>query len=387
MWGNHDGESEGVAGARIALVSERNELRVETSAEPRAEVRVEVREFRDLYENAPCGYHSVAPDGTILQMNRTELRWLGFSRRELVGARPFVSTLSPRCSRRYLRAFHTLRDGAARAGLQAEFVRKDGSVFPASLDIAALRDDDGGFVATQATVIDLSERRRAEEEARRLAARLRTMSRRIVDAQECERRRLSTELHDRIGQDLAAANLDLHLIKDELPGSLRALVAARLDDAIARIEATAECVRDVAGALRPPVLDAYGLAVSLRTCAEQFAARTGIRVVVDARSGSGRGDARAETALYRVCQEALTNVLRHAGAHEVRISLHRNDAEVRLSVADDGCGFDSGEAGAAEHEGLGILGMRERMLAVGGELIVESARGAGTRIVARAPGR
>lgn len=341
--------------------------------------------LRDLYENAPCGYHSVAPDGTILRMNRTELRWLGFARRELVGARPFVSTLSTRCSRRYLRAFDTLRNGAARVGLQAEFVRKDGSVFPVSLDIAALRDRHGGFVATQATVIDLSERRRAEEEARRYAARVRTMSRRLVDAQECERRRLSAELHDRIGQDLAAADLDLHLIKDELPASLRALVSARLDDAIARLEATAESVRDIAGSLRPPALDAYGLAVSLRTCAEQFGARTGIRVFVDMHVGAPHADVRIETALFRICQEALTNVMRHAGARAVRISLHSDDAGARLSIVDDGCGFDADEAGVAEHERLGILGMRERMLAVGGELLVESAPGKGTRIVARAP--
>jgi len=364
-------ESGQAGGATIGCVSERND----------------VSGNRDLYENAPCGYHSVAPDGTILRMNRTELRWLGFSRRELVGARPFVSTLSRRCSRRYLRAFEALRDGAARAGLQAEFVRKDGTLFPASLDIAALRDRDGGFVATQATVIDLSARRRAEDEARRYAARLRTMSRRFLEAQESERRRLSAELHDRVGQDLAAADLSLHLIKDELPASLRALVAARLDDAIARIEATVESVRDVARALRPPVLDAYGLAVSLRTCAEQFAARTGVRVLVDAGAGASRADVYGETALFRVCQEALTNVMRHAGAHSVRIALQRTDAEVCLSVVDDGCGFDPNEAGVAAHERLGILGMRERMLAVGGELLVESAPGGGTRIVARAPAR
>lgn len=369
-WGKRGG-----VGDTIGVVAERNEI------------PAEVPEFRDLYENAPCGYHSVAPDGTILRMNRTELRWLGFTRRELVGARAFVSMLSPRCSRRYLHAFDALRDGAARTGLQAEFVRKDGSLFPASLSIAALRDRDGSFVATQATVIDLSARRRAEEEARRHAARLRTMSRRLLDAQESERRRLSIELHDRIGQDLAAANLDLHLIKDQLPDSLRALVGGRLDDAIARIESTADSVRDVAGALRPPVLDAYGLAVSLRTYAEQFAARTGIRVAVDARVGASRADLHIETALFRVCQEALTNVMRHARARTVRIALERNDAETRLSIADDGCGFDAGEAGVAEHERLGILGMRERMLAVDGELIVDSAPGSGTRVVARAPTR
>ncbi|HEY0877747.1 MAG TPA: ATP-binding protein [Zeimonas sp.] len=340
---------------------------------------------RDLYENAPCGYHSVGSDGTILRMNRTELRWLGFTRRELVGARAFVTTLHPRCTRRYLRAFGTLLDGAARAELQAEFVRKDGSVFPASLGISAVRDRTGAFVATQGSVLDLSARRRAEEDARRYAARLRTMSRRLLEAQEGERRRLSAELHDRIGQDLAAANLDLHLLKDELPPSLRARVGARLDDAIARIEATADSVRDVAGALRPPVLDAYGLVVSLRTCAEQFVARTGIPIVVDARWSGARADAAVETALFRICQEALTNVMRHAGARAVRIVLGRSDGAGCLSIADDGCGFDAAEIDSADHEALGILGMRERMLAVGGELLVESAPGHGTRVIARVP--
>ncbi len=317
-------------------------------------------------------------------MNRTELRWLGFSRRELVGARRFVSTLSPRCSRRYLRAFDALCDGAPRAGLHAEFVRKDGSVFPASIDISAVRDREGALVATRATVIVLSERRRAEKKLAPRGA--------PAHDDPAHRRCAGVRAASAVGRVArphrpgpAAANLDLHLIKDLLVGSLPALDAARLDDAITRIEATAECVRDVAGALRPPVLDTYGLAVSLRTCAEQFARRAGIRIVVDAHSGSGHGDPRADTALFRVCQEALTNALRHSGAHAVRICLQRNDVEVRLSIADDGCGFDAGEAGAVEFEGLGILGMRERMLAVGGELIVESSRGAGTRIVARAP--
>lgn len=349
--------------------------------------RNDVLGSRDLYENAPCGYHSVGPDGTILRMNRTELRWLGFTRRELVGVRPFVTTLHRRCARGYLRAFGALRDGAPRAELQAEFVRKDGSVFPASLCIAAVRDRAGGFVATQATVLDLSARRRAEEDARRYAARLRTMSRRLLEAQETERRRLSAELHDRIGQDLAAVNLDLHLLKDQLPVATRARVGARLDDAIARIESTADGVRDVAGALRPPVLDAYGLVVSLRTCAEQFAARTGIRVLVEDRWSGARADVDVETALFRVCQEALTNVMRHAGARLVRIALERGPTGASLSIDDDGRGFDVERTGLAEYEGLGILGMRERLSAVGGELLVDSTPGRGTRIVARVPGR
>src|SRR5574337_1307240 len=177
--------------------------------------------LRDLYETAPCGYHSVGPDGSVMQINRTELAWLGYARAELVGRRAYADSVSARCRSAYLRSFGALRDGQDSAEIECELVRKDTSVLDALLRIAAVREPDGTFLSTRTTVIDISARKRAETDARRYAAQLRAISQRIVEVQENERRNLAAELHDRIGQDLATIDLNLHLVKDLLPaGSL-----------------------------------------------------------------------------------------------------------------------------------------------------------------------
>jgi signal transduction histidine kinase len=252
----------------------------------------------------------------------------------------------------------------------------------AFLSIAAVRDSRGAFVHTHATVIDITARKRAETETRIHAERLQAVSRRVVEIQETERRNLAAELHDRLGQDLAAINLNLHIIREQLSAESRATVAARLEDSIALVTRTAEVVRDVAGALRPLVFD-YGLAVTLRSYGEQFAARTGVRVVVATEPPVPRLQQQAEMALFRISQEALTNVLKHAKAATARLTLAADAENVFLTIADDGCGFDAPCAMDHRTRGLGLLIMQERLRAVDGSLRIESQPGAGTRVMAR----
>jgi len=340
-------------------------------------------DLHDLYDNAPCGYHSVGPDGTILRMNRTQLSWLGYSFRELVGKRKFADLIAARHHGNYKRALKecgTLRDVAE---LETELVCKDGSVFDAFLRSEAVRDSHGTFIHTRATVIDITARKQAEAETRTHAEQLRAISQRVVEIQETERRNLSAELHDRLGQDLAAINLNLHLVKDQLSAGSRTKVGQRLDDSIALVERTAEVVRDVAGTLRPLVLDDYGLAVTLRSYGEQFAARTGIGVTVAATQPVPRLQQDAEMALFRIGQEALTNVLKHAKAGTVRLTLAVDAQSVSLTIADDGCGFDAQSAMDHRTRGLGLLIMQERLRAVDGSLRIESQPGAGTSVVAK----
>lgn len=339
-------------------------------------------EMRDLYENAPCGYHSVRPDGTIARMNRTELGWLGYSRGEVVGKRRYAQAVSGRCRNEYLRAFERLHAGGESIEIETELQRKDGSTFDALLRVSALRDGDGGLSGTRASVVDITARKRAENEAHLYAARLRAISQRVVEIQEIERRRLSAELHDRIGQDLATINLNLHIIRDQLPPPQLERVASRLDDSIGLVENTVETMRDVAGALRPLMLDDYGLAVTLRAHAEQFSGRTGIRTVVQARDPVLRMSQAVEVTLFRIAQEALTNVLKHSQADAVRISLEVGRDEVCLTIADNGCGFDAQALRGHPGESLGLLIMEERLRAIGGALRIDSRRGAGTRLVA-----
>lgn len=340
-------------------------------------------DLHDLYENAPCGYHSVGLDGTILRINRTELTWLGFTRKELVGKRKFAELIATRRLGDYKRAFESFGTQPDIAELETELIRKDGSMFDAFLRIAVVRDRQGTFLNTRATVIDITARKRADAEARIHGEQLRAISQRVVEIQETERRNLSAELHDRLGQDLASINLNLHIIKDQLSAGTRTKIGPRLDDSIALVERTVEVVRDVAGALRPLVLDDYGLAVTLKSYGEQFAARTGIRVLVEAKHPVPRLQQETEMTLFRINQEALTNVLKHAKAGMVRLTLAADAENVFLTIADDGCGFDAESRHDHRTNGLGLLIMQERLRAVKGTLRVESRPGAGTSVIAK----
>jgi PAS domain S-box-containing protein len=340
-------------------------------------------DLHDLYENAPCGYHSIGPDWTVLRMNRTELSWLGFTQQELVGKRKFSELVSARFHSEYKYAIEALIAGREVSEIEIELVRKDGSMFDAFLRIAAVRDGQGMFLHSRATVIDITARKRADAEARLHAEQLRAISRRVVEIQETERRNLAAELHDRLGQDLAAINLNLHLIKDQLSVGSRTKVGPRLDDSIALVDRTVEVVRDVAGTLRPLALDAYGLAVTLQSYGEQFAARTGIRITVAAEQSVPRLRQDAEMALFRISQEALTNVLKHAKAATVHLTFAVDADSVALTIADDGCGFDVQSGLNQVNQGLGLLIMQERLRAVAGSLQIESQPGAGTRVLAK----
>ena len=232
-------------------------------------------------------------------------------------------------------------------------------------------------------MIDITARKHAEAEVRLYAEKLQAISQRVVEIQEKERRNLSAELHDRIGQDLAMISLNLHIIKDQIPDELQTKLGRRLDDSIGLVERTVEVVRDVAGTLRPLILDDYGLAVTLRSYGEQFAARTGIRAVVEAKQPVPRLAQEAEMTLFRIAQEALTNVLRHAKATMVRVILEVDSETVSLTIADNGIGFDAGPNDNHIAKGLGLLTMQERLRAVHGWILLESRPGTGTKVVAK----
>lgn len=339
-------------------------------------------DLQDLYENAPCGYHSIGADGTILRVNQTELTWLGFAREELVGKRKFRDLVSAEFRSVYQQAIQTLIDGGSASEIEIELIRKDGSAFDAFLRIAGVRDGGGSFIHTRATVIDITARKRAEAETRIHAEELQAISQRVVEIQETERRSLSAELHDRLGQDLAAINLNLHIIRDQLSPGSKSKVGPRLDDSIALVERTVEAARDVASALRPLVLEDYGLAVTLQSYGEQIASRAGIRVIVAAKQPLPRLQPEAEMALFRVSQEALTNVQRHANATVVHVTLAVDAKSVALTIMDDGCGFDAESAMDHRTRGLGLLIMQERLRAVEGSLRIDSRPGAGTSVIA-----
>ncbi len=215
---------------------------------------------------------------------------------------------------------------------------------------------------------------------RHAAEQLESLSWRLVDAQESERRQLSRELHDRVGQNLTALGINLDILRSQGAAPFPPDMRARLDDSIALVESTADAIENVMAELRPPMLDDHGLLAALQWYASQFTQRTGIEVSVQGDDVSPRPGLQLEITLFRIAQEALNNVAKHARAARVDIELQVADTDFSLAVTDDGVGFDPTRV--PPRAGRGMATMRERAQSVGGRFEVTTAQGAGTRVSA-----
>ncbi|TAK42468.1 MAG: GAF domain-containing protein [Betaproteobacteria bacterium] len=247
----------------------------------------------------------------------------------------------------------------------------------------AVKNDAGGVAKLIGTCLDVTEPRRREDALCDAADQLQALSRRLVEVQETERRRLAADLHDRVGQNLTALGINL----DILAGRTKALDADathRLRDSLALLDQTALCIEGVLDDLRPPMLDDLGLGPAMRWVAEEFTKRTEIPARLLVQGTERRTDRLNEIALLRIMQEALNNVAKHARASEVMITLGWQSDGVRVEVADDGAGI--GRDGSAGRRGFGLITMRERIQAAGGLLDVQSVPGKGTRVRALVPG-
>ena len=216
---------------------------------------------------------------------------------------------------------------------------------------------------------------------------LQALSRRLVDVQETERRQFSRELHDRIGQNLTALSINLDIMKSQIGENGNSALRTRLDDAATLLESTAGSIENVISELRPPMLDDYGLLPALQWYGNEFWRRTGIRVSVEGDEHMERVPQSTEIALFRIAQEALNNVAKHAHARHVEIMLMRKGGQVVLTVSDDGMGFEAAPAMASlrRRPGLGMVTMRERTQAVGGRFEIGPAAGRGARVMVKVP--
>jgi signal transduction histidine kinase len=232
---------------------------------------------------------------------------------------------------------------------------------------------DNSLPDEDSSVVDL---RPSQEQMRRLAASLQT-------AREEERADLARELHDDLGQTLTALKLELVRMTVALKDvRLDPPVMDRLQSLVGLVEIGVAMVKRLATKLRPPALDHLGLAEAIRWEASTFSSRSGLRCHVVAGKDQTALTAKQQTALFRIFQEALTNVVRHAAATNVTIELDANDNRIQLSVRDDGKGFDATTAPSESH---GLTNMQERAELAGGALLIESAPGQGTMVRATFP--
>jgi two-component system NarL family sensor kinase len=226
---------------------------------------------------------------------------------------------------------------------------------------------------------DISEQMRVEEELRRL-------SQQLMRTRDAERRQMARELHETVGQSLAALKMVLGQLRDVLPGGDEA-ASELVQTSVQLAEDAVREVRVVSYLMHPPMLDEGGLGLALRWYARGFSERSGIQTTVEIADGFGRYPQEIETTVFRVVQEALTNVHRYSGSRTVTILLVHETGRLRTEVRDEGCGLPLPAPAVSRGAplGVGIAGMRERVNQLDGEFEVESSPGRGTTVRAILP--
>jgi len=330
----------------------------------------------DTIESLPGVFYLYDHRGRFLRWNRNLAMVTGYSDEEIARMHPldfFVGVDQERVAFEIAVVFER-----GESSIEAELIAKDGT--PKAYFFTGKRIDFRGLRCLIGMGIDISVRKSAEAATDQYARRLRATSHRLLTVQEAERRTLARELHDAVGQELTALSLNLTIIDAGLPDSTMPKLRERLEDSQELLEETTRHLRNIMVELRPPGLDELGLLAALTEHAIQVARRTEVAVTVSGVEPQPRLAATEEIALFRIVQEALNNVVKHAQASEATISLQQNRNSVVLSISDNGIGFDTARKPIMGGYGMGTTTMRERADAIGAQLTLDSAAGTGTRI-------
>ena len=317
--------------------------------------------YRLLFEQSLDGILLTRPDGTIMQANPAACSMFGKTEQELIagGSAGIVDATDPRVA---VALEERARTGKVKA--EVTFLRQDSSAFPGEVTSAQFRSS-CGEEASSMIIRDNTERRETEKS-------LREYARRLVELEEEMRKKLAAELHDEIGRDLTALNINFAMINNGLSYELREMLGDRIEDSTRLIEDMSRTVRGLMAMLRPPLLDDFGLSAALRWFTDAFSKRTGMSVSVEVEAAFPRLRPAVEAALFRIVQEALMNAAKHADTRSAAVTLVRDEEAVRLAVIDHGKGFDWRVRNGF---GWGLTIMRERAAQVGGIFTVESIPG------------
>jgi len=351
---------------------------------PSTEYALKVSElrYRRLFETAQDGILILNADsGQIDDVNPFLTDMLGYSRKQLLGNKiwdivPFKDVEASKAEFRELQREAYVRyedlplETSSGKSINVEFVSNIYQV--------------NGDRVVQCNIRDITKRRRAEEKLKGYSRQLQVLSRRLVEAQETERREIARELHDEIGQALTAIQLNLQAM---LPSSSTKATSARLKASLEMVDHVLKQVQDISLNLRPLILDDLGLEPALRWFIKRQALMAGFQAWFHADSLKHRLKLVIETECFRVAQEALTNVVRHAHAKTVSVELRKEAGQIHLRVRDDGVGFDVGAVReqAVRGASLGLLSMEERAALAGGGLEFKSVPGKGTEVHAWFP--
>jgi len=340
-----------------------------------------------LLESTGEGIYGIDLAGRCTFINQAAARMLGYRPSELLGkpmhdlvhhSRPDGSLLSSE----ECRIYQSFRCGQGCQVDDEVLWRKDGAAFPAQYSSFPIMEDET-IIGAVVTFTDITARKRAEEELQQTLGQVRTLSRRLEVVREDERTRIARELHDELGVRLTCLKMDLSRLPPILNDGSRPKLEEKVLSMIEQVDTTIAAVQDLVAELRPGVLDDLGLVAAIEWQCRDFERRSGIRCLVDSEEEDIPLDSARATAAFRICQEALTNVVRHARAKEIHVHLDKIDRELLLEIHDDGQGILPEKI--TDATSLGLLGMRERAGALGGTLRIVGLPRQGTTVTLRLP--
>jgi two-component system, NarL family, sensor histidine kinase UhpB len=319
--------------------------------------------------------------GTIVYVNEATAHLLLAPSREALIGRSFLDFVPPAYKDEVLRRMAATAEEVQKEGpLLVKATRADGVEF--FLEAIGSRITYGGQPAAQVILRDISDRVRAYEELRASREQLRRLSTHLQSARESERGAIAREIHDELGGALTALKFDIASFEEVLPRGeapgMREIVVEKLEAMSALIDTTVQTMRRIITQLRPVLLDSLGLSAAIEWLAEDFQHRTGITCESRIEGEDGLADHDRATAVYRIVQETLTNVARHAGATRVEIAMEIREGTLSLSVHDNGRGLTDDQVQAPGS--FGIMGMKERALIFGGEVTLASGGEGGTTV-------
>ncbi|WP_052273071.1 PAS domain-containing sensor histidine kinase [Flavihumibacter solisilvae] len=311
-------------------------------------------------------------EGRYSDVNRKASALLGYSREELLQMHPqqllFDNDGEP------LRTIGLAMGESVTA--ERMLRRKDGKGI--EVETSATKLSDGSILAF---VRDITERKHAERELLRLTDELRTLTGHLQNIREEERIHIAREIHDELGQLMTVMKMDIGWLKKHLQYQESDKIGLKLEDILSTVDITIKTIRKIASELRPSLLDDIGLVAAIEWHLTEFSNRTGINTGITLDEPGPELPDQVKTSLFRIVQEALTNVARHSQASKVDVSLARDNGNLVLTVRDNGTGFDANR----ESRTLGILGMKERALMIGAAYSVESKKGEGTIVTISYP--
>ena len=348
-----------------------------------AALRKSEERYHSIFENAVDGIFQTTADGKYVAVNPALARIYGYDSPD-----DMIKTITDIASQLYVDpgrrdVFLSLMQAQEEVtGFESLVYRKDGSFIWISESARTLRDQAGVVVGYEGTVEDITERKRAERQLRATLDQVRTLSGRLSTLQEKERTRIARELHDELGVRLTCLKIDLSRMMSVVGNRVRADLRAKLNDGVrsmvGQVDSTIAAVQRLVTQLRPALLDDLGLVAALEWQSQDFQKRTGISCTCVTSADDIAMEPERATAVFRICQEALTNTARHAQATTVMITVTSQPDALQMTVTDNGVGIP--DTKASDPQSLGLLGMQERAAQCGGTLTIEGDPEKGTTV-------